>query len=105
MCVLGSASGYGLYRYGTSMMFDFSSGKKQLEEQADKLKPNAVLREWYIVEKNQDLPEWREHPAIRYNTQGNILIKIAFGLLAIGVIGLLIFCLGLLDRLRSSRTT
>jgi hypothetical protein len=102
ICLLGTACGYALLRYSKSMIVDFSNGTRDIEQMADDLKPGGVLREWYFVERNPDLPEWQEHPAIRYSNQGKILTKFAFGLLAIGGLGLLLLGFGLLDGRRSS---
>lgn len=94
LLILGSIGGVGLYFYGGKMFVDFSSAKEQIEQQASTLSSGGVLREWYLAEKRPELPEWREHPAIRYQKQGAILQRFAVGFAAIGGIGIVLVVSG-----------
>jgi hypothetical protein len=96
--IVGSSSGYGLYRYSNSLIDDIKNPDKEIEMRVDSLSSGAVLWDWYHIEKNPDLPDWLEHPIIGRRKQGNILKKVAYGLCGIGGCGFLLVATSLLMR-------
>jgi hypothetical protein len=100
LLVLGLVGAIGLYRYAAGMIVDFSAAKDQIDVQASSLNAGGVLREWYLAETKRELPEWREHPLIRYGKQGVILQKIAYGFAAVAVVGLGVLGAGMFSHLR-----
>lgn len=96
--ILGVSTGYGLYRYSHSLIFELANKDKEIEEQVDALSAGGVLWDWYHIEKNPDLPEWHEHPIIGNQKQGQILMKIAYGLWGLGGIGFLLLATSLMMR-------
>lgn len=90
LLLLGLISSLGLYAYSSGMIVDFSSSEQQIDERAAVLTPGGVLREWYIVEAQPDLPEWQENLLMRYHKQGLILRRIGYGFAAVGAVGMVL---------------
>ena len=88
--LLGGAS-YALYQYASSLIFDFDTMRtaELMAEETDQNSPSELLAEWNELVM-EDLGEWQEHPIARYRTQGRILQKISYAMLAFAGAGMLL---------------
>ena len=84
--------GFALQTYANTLYSDVGQFKEQFEmitsDKIDEMK-NYEVFEWWTEMNKQDLGEWKEHPGVGYNVQSEILTNIAYGMYALGGLGLL----------------
>lgn len=101
LVLIGLAGGLSLHYYSNQLIgqFDFEEAMNSIADQAQSLPPTAVYQEWFYVEKEPELSEWREHPVVGNRTQGKILKTISYFVLGLAAVGLiLILCSPLVGR-------
>lgn len=91
LTLLFGLGGFGLYSYASMLIQD-----PMVEEQheayvkaSEAMSPSELLQQWEQMKISEGLGEWEEQPHASYRTQGQILQKIAYGILTIGAIGLM----------------
>ena len=86
--VLG-LGGLALYQYASSMIVDvdWDLTFEQSEQQIDQLSPSQLLSVWSQSQVEQGLSEWQEQDLASFNTQGEILCNVAYGMWLIAALG------------------
>jgi hypothetical protein len=91
VAVLAGAAFGGLYVYSQRLQTHWQLD--QLVQEAvsnlNKLPASELLDIWDTMSSEEGLPDWEEAETTKYNKQGRILEKIAYGLGAVALIGLL----------------
>ena len=100
LALIGLGGGAGLFAYGQSKISDFDLEKsiEQQNQEIDEFKDHLVVLYYDSLPIDKGLGEWREQPHISSTRQGKILTGISYGLMGLGVVGLVLMILGLRRR-------
>lgn len=96
--LLGAGGGAGLYYYGFQKLvpYDVQQYVEDTSEKIDELGINDLVGVYSELPVEQGLGQWRERSYVSSNKQGQILIQISYGLMGIGVVGLIMMLVGVL---------
>jgi ribosomal protein S27E len=95
--LLGAGGGTGLYFYGAQKLvpYDVQQYIEDTSETIDELGINDLVGIYSELPVDQGLGQWRERSYVSSNKQGEILIQISYGLMGIGVVGLIMMLIGI----------
>jgi len=91
LAVLFGGAGLGLHLYARSLQtpIDVEEYVQRAREEVRSLKPEQLYGLATSLAKTEDLGDFSEPPFLKNNKQGDILSWLAYGLYAVGGIGLL----------------
>ncbi len=91
LAVIFGGAGLGLHLYARSLHtpVDIEHHVQQTREEVRNLNPEQLYKLATTLSKTEDLGEFAEPPFLKGNKQSSILAYLAFGLYAIGGVGLL----------------
>lgn len=98
LLLLGGAGGGGLYYYGSQKLIPYNVEKyvNETSKQIDEFGINELVAVYSDLPVEKGLGPWKERSYVSSNKQGEILIQISYGLMGMGVVGLLFMLTGLL---------
>lgn len=104
LLVLGCGSGYALQQYAQSQLivdYNVEGAMDRADPYVDELTPFEVAFLFDSMNVDAGLGEWRELSYVSSTKQGNILLKVAYGLYGIGGLGLIMLISSLLIKPKS----
>ena len=92
LAIVGGASGYALHKYASNLIYeiDYDAEIEIFDQEVDALSAGLVVELYDAMQIEAGLGEWYEPNFVRYNTQGGILLKVSYGLLGLGGLGVLL---------------
>jgi hypothetical protein len=102
LLLLGGGGGAGLYVYASQKLFNYEEEVEAVLANADveiaASSTKELIQTYDMLPIEKGLGAWQERPYVGNHKQGVILTNIAYGLFAIGGLGLLMTLAGLLRK-------